>query len=65
MTFPPKWEGESHPVAVESVCVFLECAGYRADCVPKNELETQFIKELCGPQQRELKFHIQYPNDAF
>lgn len=46
------------------MCV-LECAGYRADSVPKIELETQFIKELCGPQPRKLKFHIHYPNDAF
>lgn len=46
------------------MCV-LECAGYPADSVPKNRPETQFIKELCDPQLRELKFHIHYPNDAF
>lgn len=59
--FPTKMGGRKTSVPVESVCVFWSVQA----TVPKNRPETQFIKELCDPQLRELKFHIHYPNDAF
>lgn len=63
--FPTKMGGEKDIGCCRICMCVLECAGYQADSVPKNEPETQFTKEFCGLQLRELKFHIYYPNDAF
>lgn len=42
MTFPPKWNGESDSVAIESVVCF-ECQDYPADSVPVTQISRSSV----------------------